>query len=163
MAISRAKKEEVYKKLSDIASGKGTRVFVNFHGLTVTEVTNLRQSLQKEGIGYFVAKKSLLRKAFSGSKIEGQIPNLPGELALAYGEDDIAPAREMYKFQKALKGKLTMLGGIFEGTYANEEHITAIATIPSREVLYGQFVNVINSPIQGLVMALDAIAKKREA
>ena len=55
------------------------------------------------------------------------------------------------------------MGGVFEGKYMSREEMTAIAAIPPLKVLQGMFVNVINSPIQGLVMALDQISKKQAA
>ena len=82
---------------------------------------------------------------------------------MAYSAYLIAPAREVFAFQKKYKDNLSIVGGIFDGKYMSKEEMMAIALIPSRETLYAQFVNVINSPIQGLVMALDAIAKKKTA
>ncbi len=172
MAISKAKKEEIHEKLSSIATSAGSRVFVKFSGLSVAEATAMRADLRKAGVGYTVAKKTLLRRAFGGEKgsgnIEGKMPELPGEIALVYGlpaqagEDSLAPAREIYKFQKMLKEKLSIVGGVFEGKFADHVLMLSIATIPGKQVLLGQFVNLINSPIQGFVMALSEIAKKRE-
>jgi ribosomal protein L10 len=68
----------------------------------------------------------------------------------------------VYEFGKKLKGALTLLGGVFEGAFISAEKAIAIATIPPMPVLRGMFVNVINSPIQGLVMALDQISKKKQ-
>ena len=68
-----------------------------------------------------------------------------------------------YIFGKKLKGALTLLGGIFEKAYLDAVQITAIATIPSVPILRGMFVNVINSPIQGLVIALDKIRETKAA
>ena len=94
-------------------------------------------------------------------KVEGTTPSLDGELAIAYAADLIAPAREIYAFQKKLDGKIAILGGIFEGKYMSKDEMTTIANIPGMQTLRGMFVNVINSPIQGFVLALDAIAKKK--
>lgn len=163
MAITKTKKAEIYKKLTDIADGKGSRVFVNFHGLTVSEVTAVRRSLRSEGVKYIVAKKTIARKVFGEKGISGTFPELPGELAIAYGDDDIAPAREVYKFQKTLKDKVFILGGVFENRYVAADEMKVVATIPAREVLYAQFLNLINSPIQRFAMVLDQVAQKKEA
>lgn len=162
MAINKAKKAEIFENLGTIAKGEGSRVFVNFHGLSVTDTTVVRRGLKNEGVNYLVAKKTIASKAFSGSGISGEIPALPGELAIAYGEDLLAPAREVYKFQKTFKGKVSILGGVFEKRFVGAEEMITIASIPSRQTLYAQFVNLINSPIQGLVMVLDGVAKKKE-
>ncbi len=163
MAINKAKKSEIYSHLKEIVKGKGSHVFVNFHGLTVSEATNIRRTLRQEGVGYFVSKKTLAKKAFVESGITGEFPELSGELAIAYGEDAIAPAREVLKFQKTLKDKVTILGGVFENHFTTAEEMKVIASIPSQQVLYGQFVNLINSPIQRFVTVLDQIAEKKSA
>ena len=61
-----------------------------------------------------------------------------------------------------MKDVLALVGGMFEGAFLTAEKMIAIATIPPMGVLRGMFVNVINSPIQGLVMALDQISKKKQ-
>lgn len=161
MAVSKAKKAESLKKIEKIAKDSKSIVFVNFHGLPVNDTNAMRKLMTKSDIGYTVAKKTLIKKALTGITVSGVCPEFVGELALAYGEDLIAPAREVYAVEKKNKDKFKILGGIFNGEYKNAEEMIAIASIPSRETLYAQFVNVINSPIQGFVMALDAIAKKK--
>jgi len=96
------------------------------------------------------------------------MPALEGEVGIAYGKDLIAPAREVFAFQNKFKvgkdgkgGGIVILGGIFEGKYMTKEEMLGIALIPPLSILRGMFVNVINSPIQGFVMALDQIAKKQ--
>ena len=161
MAISKEKKIEIYEKVSNAIKSAQSVVFVNFHGLSVGDTTILRRSLKEEGVGYVVAKKTLIKRALDTAKSKGDLPQLDGELALAYSEDLIAPARGVYEFQKSHKKNISILGGIFEGKYMDQVAMTEIASIPPTQVLYGQFVNLINSPIQGLVVALDKIAEKK--
>ena len=160
MAITKKQKSEIIDKVKEIVAKGKSIVFVNFHGLTVADVNELRRNLRAKGIGYYVAKKTLIKRAFDGSSIAGVLPELDGEVAVAYGEDDLAPVKEIYDFHKKNTEVIKIIGGVFEGAYADANKLLALAKIPSREVLLGQFVNVINSPIQGLVIALDAIAKK---
>jgi len=162
MAIKKDKKVEILEKVKGIFNGKGSTVFVNFHGLSVGDTTELRRNLRGQDIGFTVAKKTLIRRALDDVKVEGEIPSLDGEIAVAYGEDAVAPAREVYEFQKTHKDQIAILGGIFEGEYKDKEEMTEIASIPSIQVLRGMFVNVINSPIQGLAVALGEIAKSKE-
>ncbi len=140
--------------------GSESIVFVNFHGLTAQTETNLRRTLRDNGVNYKVSRKTLLKRALNG-KAEGEIPELSGEVALAYSKDMIAPAREVYNFAKTNKISLKILGGIFEKNFVNGEKMMTIATIPAREVLYAQFVNLINSPIQRFAVVLDQIAKTK--
>jgi len=162
MAITKDKKKVILEKLRDI-TGKESVVFVKFHGLPVADTAEMRSVLRQDGISYFVARKTLVRKAFEESNIEGSIPELDGELALAYADELTAPARGVYEFQTKFKGAVSILGGVFENKFLDKVGMEEIAQIPSQDVLRGMFVNVINSPIQGFVMALSAIAEKKEA
>lgn len=163
MPRTKTEKKEILGKLETIVKDAQSMVFVNFHGLKVGDMTLVRRKLKGEKVGFFVAKKSLTRKALEGHKVKGDMPELPGELGLAYAEDLLSPAREVYEFQKKYKGNVSILGGVFEGKFMNKEEMMAIALIPSENTLRAMFVNVINSPIQGLVMALDQIAQKKQS
>lgn len=162
MAITKDKKKEILEKLNSITD-KNSVVFINFHGLPVTEISAMRSELRKSDINYFVAKKTLVKKAFSEAKIEGEVPQLDGELAVAYADDLTAPAREVYKFQKKFSDNIGILGGVFEGRFLDKAGMEEIAQIPGMKELRGMFVNVINSPIQGFAMVLKAYADKKEA
>jgi large subunit ribosomal protein L10 len=161
MAITKAKKGEVLEKLKGAFKDAASVVFVNFKGLTVGNTTALRRDLKKENVSYSVAKKSLTRMALDDRKFEGTAPELPGEVALAWGEDLVAPAREVYAYVKKFPENLNILGGIFEGRYMSKAEIEGIAMIPPTPVLRGMFVNIINSPIQRMAIALSKIAKSR--
>jgi large subunit ribosomal protein L10 len=137
-------------------------VFVGFNGLSVAESTAMRNKLREEGVNYFVAKKTLIKRAL-GDAYEGSLPDLEGEVALAYSADEIAPAQNIKAFGKEYEDRVSILGGVFAGAYKNKEEMTEIASIPSLLVLRGMFVNVINSPIQGLVISLNQIAEKKSA
>ena len=161
MALSKEQKVKVVTKLKDIIKNSQSIVFVNFHKLSVIDAHAMRRGLRDRHVGYFVAKKTLVRRTLSEEKIEGELPMLDGELALAYGDNPVIPASGIAEFVKKYKNSITILGGIFEGKYKSKEEMTTIASIPPLEVLYGQFVQIINSPIQGLVVALGQIAKAK--
>ena len=163
MPIQRAKKEEIVSKVKDILDSSKSLVFVNFHKLPVSDTGEVRRELRSHELGYYVAKKTLVKKALEDAGIKGEQPSFDGELAIVYGSDLLAPAREIYAFQKKMDKRVTILGGIFEGVYKNKEEMESIASIPSREGLYSMFLNVINSPIQGFVVALNAIADKKDS
>lgn len=160
MAKTRIQKEEALKTLSSVLKDSKSVVFAGFDKLTVGEITSTRKAMRAAGVKMLAVKKTLLGKALSDSSF-GELPPLTGQVALAYSEDLLAPAREVFVAGKKLEGKLTILGGLFEGALADKDRMTSIASIPSREVLLGQFVNLINSPIQGLVIALSEISKKK--
>ena len=164
MAITKAKKVEIVDKLESALKGAASVVFVHFKGLSVADTAVMRRTLREQGIGYFVAKKTLIRRALMDAKYEGTLPELPGEIAIAWSaEDPTLPAREIYGQSKKHKDALSILGGVFNGMFKDKVAMNAIATIPPVPVLRGMFVNVINSPIQGFVIALDQIREKKAA
>ncbi len=164
MAKTKQQKKEIVERLTDAFKNSASSVFVHFTGLSVGEETEMRSGLREEGVSYFVAKKKLMKLAWEGAGPEGDAPELEGEIALAYGADDpTGPARNIHTFVKKFKDKLAIVGGIYEGAFKSAEGMNEIATIPPVDTLRGMFVNVINSPIQGLAVALNAVAEKKSA
>ena len=162
MAITRDKKQTILSKLDGVKTDAASIVFVKFNGMAVTDSTKMRADLRDKGVGYYVAKKTLMKRAFDG-QFEGELPALEGEIALAYSVDAIAPAQSIKEYTIKYKNNLAIVGGVFQGVYKNAEEMTEIASIPALPVLRGMFVNVINSPIQGFVLGLNAIADKKSA
>jgi large subunit ribosomal protein L10 len=160
MAITKAKKQDILAKLEEVRDNSESIVFVHYKGLTVANTTAMRRELREKGVGYFVAKKTLMKKAF-GATFSGEMPNLDGEIAVAYSTDAIAPAQGVQEFSTKFKDNISIVGGVFQGVYKSQGEMVEIASIPPLQVLRGMFVNVINSPIQGFVISLDAIAAKK--
>jgi large subunit ribosomal protein L10 len=162
MAISKDKKSAILAKLTDALKEATSVAFVGFTKLTVKDASEVRKQLKAAGVQYYVAKKTLIRKALEAKGYTGEIPELPGEVAMAWTAEDVtAPARGVYEFGRKLKGALTLLGGVFEGAYADAVKIVAIATIPPMPVLRGMFANIINSPRQRFAIALNEVAKTK--
>ena len=164
MAITKQKKVELLASIKERLASAKSIVFVNFKALTVAETKILRRKLSADKVGYFVAKKTLAKRALNDLKAKGDMPELPGELAIAYSEDLLAPARETYAFQKTArdKGSISIVGGIFDGEYKTKDEMVTIAMIPPLQVLRGMFVNLINSPIQRFAIAMGQIAGSAE-
>jgi len=164
MAITKAKKVEIVEKINDALKDAASVVFVHFKGLSVANTAVMRKTLRDQGIGYFVAKKTLIRRALTEKGFAGTMPELPGEIAMVWTSGDATlPAREIYEHGKKHKDALSIMGGIWDGKFVDAVAMNAIATIPPVPVLRGMFVNVINSPIQGFVIALDQIREKKAA
>ena len=163
MAISKDKKREIVAKLADAFKEASSVAFVGFSKLTVKDVSRVRTELAQTGVKYYVAKKTLIRRALAEREYAGEMPDLPGEVAVAWttGEEVTAPARGVYEHGKKLKGALALLGGVFENAFLTAEKMTAIATIPPMIVLRGMFANIINSPIQRFAIALGEVAKTK--
>lgn len=160
MAITKAKKQDILAKLTEVKDTADSIVFVHYKALKVSDTTAMRKELREKGVGLFVAKKTLMGRAFDGA-FTGTMPTLDGEIAVAYSTDPMAPAQEMKEFSTKFKDKISIVGGVFQGVYKSQSEMVEIASIPSLHVLRGMFVNVINSPIQGLVVSLNAIADKK--
>lgn len=161
MALTKQKKGDVLAKVEKALEGANSVVFVHAKGIPVSDTQVMRAKLRENGIGYYVAKKSLIKRALDAKKYEGTQPDFAGELSIAWGEDLVAPAREVQSFVKSTKDKVQIVGGIFEGRYMSAVEMSEIANIPSQHTLYAQFVMLINSPIQQFVMALDQIAQTK--
>jgi large subunit ribosomal protein L10 len=161
MAKTKLQKEEMLNKISEVAKNSASAVFVSFDGLSVSDETELRKALRESGTTYQVVKKTLLNKAFSEAGLEGEMPAIEGTVAIAYGNDLTAPAREVYEFQKSHKEQVEIKGGLFDGKIMSQSEMMEIATIPPTQQLRGMFVNIINSPIQRFAIALGQIAEKK--
>ncbi len=158
--LLKSKKEEIIKDLEGAIKGSESLVFVNFHGLKVSDETKLRSSLREQGVSYKVGRKTLLKRALEGKAV-GEVPELGGEVAIAYSKDAISSPREVYNFQKTHKGMLNILGGIFEGKFVDSAYMMELATIPSREVLLSKIAFLLKSPMQRLAIAVGEVAKKK--
>ena len=162
MAINKAKKKEISDKLVSALQDSAAAVFVKFDALGVEDNNVLRKSLKKNDSEYYVAKKTLLKRAFDASGLPGDVPDLgDGMVAVAFGIDQMAPAREVFEFSKDHKDNISILGGVFEGSFKSASEMMEIATIPGMETLRGMFANVINSPLQRFAVVLGQVAEKK--
>ncbi|MEK7515949.1 MAG: 50S ribosomal protein L10 [Patescibacteria group bacterium] len=162
MAISKNKKRDIVAKLTDAFKEASAVAFVGFSKLTVKDASRVRKELADAGVRYYVAKKTLLRLVLKQQGYEGQAPELPGEVAVAWTTADVtAPARGVYDLGKKLKGAVTLVGGVFENAFADAKKMIGIATIPPMSVLRGMFANIINSPLQRFAIVLGEVSKKK--
>jgi len=162
MAKTKQQKSVVIENVTNTAASASAMAFVGFKGLSVPETTLMRRELLASGVTYTVVKKRLMQKALEAGSVKGTFPNLPGEVALAATTgDSTLPARLVFEFARKHKEKISLLGGVFEGSFIDADGIKAIATIPPLQVLRGMFANVMLSPISGLVIALNQISEKK--
>ena len=160
MAITKAKKETILSKLEGVKGEAESIVFVKFNGMTVAATTAMREELRQKGVGYFVAKKTLMKRTF-GEAFTGSMPQLDGEIAIAYSTEAIAPAQNIKEFASKYKNNLAIVGGVFQGVFKNQAEMTEIASIPSLQVLRGMFAQLINSPRQRFAVVLSKVAETK--
>ncbi len=159
MAITKAKKVEILSRLGEVKESSEAIVFIHFKGLNLADTTAMRKALREAGVGFFVAKKTLMERVFTG--YEGTMPKLDGEIAVAYSADPMAPAQNMKDFAAKFKDKVAIVGGVFQGAFKDQAEMTAIASIPSLDVLRGMFAQLINSPRQRFAVVLSEVAKTK--
>ncbi len=161
MAKTKQQKQAILARLMDALKKDRSSALVHFKGVSVAEESAMRKSLREQGLAYFVAKKTLIKKALAEQGFNA--PTLDGEVAVIYNTastDTTAPARLAHGFAKTLGAeRFSLLAGIFEERLQDKVGITEIATIPSVDVLRGMFANVLNSPLQRFAIALSEVAK----
>jgi large subunit ribosomal protein L10 len=166
MAKTRAQKEEIVAKVEDALKASASSVFVHFTGVTVAQESKMRRAFRADGLGYTVAKKTLIRRALDNLGHDHQAVAMDGEVAVAYNtmsDDPTLPANRIHAYAKEVGAeKVTILGGIFEGKFLDAAAMTEIATIPSMLVLRGKLLNLISSPLQRLTMVIDQHAQKMQ-
>ncbi len=163
MAITKQKKAEITAKLVEGLKSAEGAAFVSARGITANEMTALRRDLRNQGVSYAVAKKTLMKRAFVECGITGELPDMPGEVAIAWSNDAVAAPKGVYAFAKTNKDKMQLVGGIYQGAFMSKEEITELAAIPSYKELQGKFVGVLNAIVLKPVRVIDALAKKQEA
>ncbi len=163
MAKTKAEKAVVIEKLENAFKDSASSVFVHFNKVTVAEESAMRRALRAEGVSYFVAKKTLIRRALDKlGHAHADVP-LEGEVAIAYGggEDVTVASRLVHDFSKKLTDKLSILGGVFEGKLVGAVQMQEIATIPPLKTLQAMFAQILNSPRQRFAVVLSKVAEKK--
>lgn len=151
--IKKQQVEEVKQKFEKAESV----VFYDYRGLTVGEVSELRNNFRDAGIEYKVIKNNILRRAVKENKIEGLDEILTGPTAAAIGYDDpVTGAKVLVDFIKKVK-KTEIKIGILNGKVVKIDEIKQLASLPSREELIAKLAGTLNAPIAGLAIALSAI------
>lgn len=161
MANIEEKKSIVEEIKSYIAEAESI-VLTDYRGLTVEEDTKLRRDFREEEVVYKVYKNTLLKRAFEGTEYEELSKHLDGPTAVAFGiSDATAPARVISKNAKEVIA-LEFKAGVVEGTYFDKEGITAIANIPSKDVLISRLLGSLQSPVTNFARVVKQIAENKE-
>lgn len=154
MVLTRQQKTQQIQNLTEHLKQDKAVVLVNFQGLKVNEVGELRRKLREENNPYQVVKNTLLKIALKNAQREVAENLLDQPLALVFSPDDeIAPSKIIYNFQKEHES-LKIVGGLFEGQFVGEDVIKNLAMLPSREELYAKLVGSLATPISGFVSVL---------
>lgn len=130
---------------------------VDYRGISVSQAAELRTKLRDADASFRVVKNSLTERAADQVGAEPLKPLLSGPTALTFVHGDVALAAKAIADQARVTRLLPFKGGLMNGDALDADQIRAISRLPSREVLYGQLVGVVASPISGLVRTLNAL------
>src|ERR1700724_3331821 len=130
---------------------------VDYRGISVSQVAELRAKLRDADATFKVVKNSLTERAADQVGADGLKAYLTGPTALTFVHGDIALAAKALADYGRATQLLPVKGGFMDGAVIDVEQIRALSRLPSREVLYGQLVGVVASPVTGLVRTLNAL------
>lgn len=134
-------------------------IVLDYRGLTVSEVSELRSKFREEGVEYKVIKNNMLKRAADELGIEGVEDFFKGPTAVAFGyEDPVAPAKILCKFVKDAK-KTEIKGGILDGKAMDVSGIESLSKLPSKEELIAKMLGSMNAPITNFALAMQAIPR----
>ena len=150
--------DEISGKLKEAASV----VVVDYRGLNVAQVTELRKQLREEGVEFKVYKNTMTRRAAEAAGLEALNEYMTGPNAIAFSKEDVvAPARVINNFAKENEA-LEIKAGVIEGNVATLEEVKALAELPSREGLLSMVLSVLQAPIRNFALASKAVADQKE-
>jgi large subunit ribosomal protein L10 len=159
MAVTRATKEEELQDLEQAFKGTDSAIVVDYKGLKVPEVTELRRQIRVARGQYKVVKNTLARRALKGTSFEVLTDHFAGTTAVAYsGGDPIALAKVLTTFAKATPA-LQIKAGVVQGRAIKPTEVTELATMPGKPELYARLLFLLQAPMVQLVSVLNAPAR----
>jgi large subunit ribosomal protein L10 len=155
--MNRDQKAALVDELAEEIRGAEAIFAVDYRGISVSEAAELRLRLRDAGARFRIVKNSLTERASDKAGTESLKELLEGPTALTFVGGDAALAAKALNDQARVLGTLEFKGGLMDGAPLSADEIRSIARLPARDVLNGQLVGVISSPITGLVRTLNAL------
>jgi large subunit ribosomal protein L10 len=155
--VNRDEKAAVVDQVAEQIQAADAIFAVDYRGISVKQAMELRQQLNDAGARFQVVKNRLTVRAADKAGAEDLKQLLEGPTAFAYVAGDAALAAKAIATFKRQNGVLDFKGGTMGGEFLTVEQLEAIARLPARDVLHGQFVGVLASPITGLVRGLQSL------
>lgn len=155
-------KQAIVKEIQDKMTGSQSSVVVEYRGLTVAEVTELRRALRAEGVEFKVYKNSMSQRAAEAAGFNGLVDHLKGPNAIAFSDDAVAPSRVLAKFAKK-HTNLVLKAGVVEGKEVSLSTIEELANLPGREGLLSMLLSCLQSPVRSFACVTKAVADAKEA
>lgn len=167
-------KKAIVKEIREKLEKAESVILVDYKGLNVEDVTELRKKCREANVEYKVYKNTMLRFALHEIGVEGLDQYLEGTNAVAFGYEDPAIAAKITNDFNKINDKLEIKVGLVDKDVYNLDQVKQLASLPSKEVLIAQvlgglngpiqgFANVLNGTMKGLVVALNQIAEKKQS
>jgi len=153
--VDRSRKEELVAELHRTFEDTHLLVVTQQNGLTVQEVTSLRNQLREEGASFHVTKNRLAKIALKGTKFESLESIFTGPTAIAVSADPVAAAKVAVDFANK-NDKLTIVGGALDDKSLDVDNVVALAKLPSLDELRGKIVGLLQAPAGKIVGVLQA-------
>jgi len=160
LSLNRSEKEAVISEVTTLAAQAQTLVMAEYRGITVADMTKLRNQARSTGVSLSVLKNTLARRAVAGSAFEVVSDQMTGPLIYGFSVDAVAAAKVVSDFAKT-NDKLVIRGGAFAGKALDVSGVKQLANIPSKEVLLAQLCGLLMSPISRTAVVLGALAVKK--
>lgn len=155
-------KKQVVAEIAEKLQASKSTIVVDYRGLSVAEVTELRKQLREAGVEFKVYKNSLTRRAADEVNLSDLNESLTGPNAIAFSNEDVvAPAKILNEFAKSHEA-LEIKSGVIEGNISTLEQIKELAELPSREGLLSMLLSVLQAPVRNLALATKAVADQKE-
>jgi len=159
MAVSRAEKVTEQTELEAVFRSVDTAVLVDYRGVTVPQVTELRRQIRAAGASYRVVKNTLAKRAISGTPLEGCVTHFKGTTAVvSTGSDPVAMAKALTTFIKATPS-MTIKAAVVQGKVVAAAAVQDLATMPGKPELLAKLLFVLQAPMQQLVTVLSAVPR----
>ena len=159
MAVTRADKEVELEQLESAFRGCDSAILVDYKGLNVPQVTELRRQLRTAKASYRVVKNTLARRALKGTAIEPLENFFEGTTGVAYtAKDPVALAKTLTTFVKTVPA-LKIKAAVVQGRAVQPAEVTDLASLPSRPELYARLLGTMNAPMVQLVTVLSAVPR----
>ena len=162
MSLNRSEKEAVISDVTSLAAKAQTLVLAEYRGITVADMTKLRNQARSNGVTLSVFKNTLARRAVAGGVFDVLSDQMTGPLIYGFSEDAVAAAKVVADFAKT-NDKLVIRAGAFGSKVLDVEGVKQLASIPSKEVLLAQLLGLMLSPISRTARVLAALSEKRGA
>lgn len=153
----RSEKKTFVSELEKIYQDANSVIITHYHGLTVSQITNLRKTLRENGASFKIVKNTLSKIAATNVKLTYDLEVFSGPTAIAYSKDPVAAAKGVVEFAKA-NDNLKVIGGIVNDKILNVGEVQQLAKLPSLDQLRGKIVGILQAPAANLVRIVQAPA-----